>query len=70
MSINVTENEARHYWRLVSMLRSYQQGVAISEEFADLVDELDVLREATDTPRLKARCSELLAVLAPERVAV
>lgn len=59
-------NEARHFWRLMHFTKT-AQAIDDREELAELADEFDVLREMTDWPLLKERCSKMLAELHPEQ---
>lgn len=57
----ITDNEARHYWRLAQNVAVTRAAGAPPDEMTEWIDELEVLREMTDWPLLKERCTRLIA---------
>jgi len=55
---NVMEQEARMFWRLVQDIKT---ACGAGTSICDFLDELDVLRGMTDSPALKARCTDAIA---------
>lgn len=54
---NSAENEARMFWRLSKEIRGAAER---GEPLADHIDEIDVLRDYTDSATLKSLCTQLL----------
>ena len=54
---NVAEAEIKMFWKLRGLLT---WAAASGEDLTDYVDELDVLREMTDSPTLKERCTKAI----------
>ena len=59
MKTAIVANEVRMFWRVCQDLNSEDPQIV-----ADAIDEMDVLRDYTSNPVLKAQCSKMI-----ERVA-
>lgn len=55
-------NEARHFWRLMNFVSDARMRDDY-QELTELADEFDVLREMTNWPLLKERCTKMLDAL-------
>ena len=54
---NVVEQECRMFWRVAAELK---RAASLGYELFEFLDELDVLRQMTDSELLKDRCAKLI----------
>lgn len=54
---NVIEAETRMFWKFTAQLRA---AYANGEDTTELLDDLDTIRQMTESEMLKARCTDIM----------